>query len=598
MVNRIFFTLLLTGTLHAADLKEAYQEGMQFGIQNAHQAIDSLKSLDISQFPGYEPNIPQETYYKGVAQSNSNLEADAQQAVSDNEAGNAVSTSFNSRPFFEINSTSESMQRLNDIAEHGDEIMRGEKTDKITCALKPQTCQYRWEKKTCFAAKGLGKISCLRTLHVGVNVEKTHSFSMTFYNKTVGNSTPYTLDIHLNESNTCASGQTHCYTFSPALSLPKECVRIKTTITDEKRYVVIQKEPTCQNPTLTVRVGKCIRGRCGAAYAYSVVMTVEVLQSNDTWNDQCQTLQKKQRDGLCTLESPLNCVEPNETRQIDGVSYTRSCWKEKAIYSCGNTTTQNTCDALIKEGCEQSNATCRQENDGQCLMWEQTYQCPLNQCTDNQLICGEDAFCLDGNCSSEAYEKANEEEFKKAMSVLSAASEASKSFNVKENFIFTGEKLECSRLMLDAKNCCRDSGWGIDLNLFHCTDSEKKLGKARENKLVIPTGEYCYERVKLPGGSVCKDTHQTYCVFQSKLARIVQEQGRFHQLHIPFGEGETTNCSGITPQQMQLLQFESIDFSEFYQDVKNKMKTPDDKKTTNAISQRMGDFYHQGSVND
>lgn len=597
MIKRLFLTLLLTGTLQAADLTEAYQEGSQLGTHNAHQAIDTLKSLDISQFPGYEANIAEEKYYKGVTQTNTTLESDAQQAVSNSDGGQAVGKSFNSRPFFEINSTSESMQRLNDIAEHGEEIMRGEKTDKITCALKPQMCQYRWEEKTCSAAKSLGKVSCLRTLQIGVTVDKTRSFGITFYNKTGGLPNPYTLDIDLNQQNTCASGQGFCYTFSPSISLPKECIRIKTTLIDDKGFVVIQKEPTCQNPILTVRIGKCIPGRCKASYVYSVVMNIEIEQSNDKWNDQCSTLQNKETEGLCSLENPLTCMEPNETRLIDGMPYTRNCWKEKAIYFCGNMA-QTTCDALIKQGCEQSNTTCRQENNGQCMIWDQTYQCPINQCSETQLICGEKAFCLDGNCSSEVYEKSNEDEFKKAMSVLSAASEASKSFNVKDNFIFTGEKLECSRVMLGTKNCCRDSGWGIDLNLLHCTDAEKKLGKARENKLVIPTGEYCYNRVKIPGGSVCKDTHQTYCVFQSKLARIVQEQGRFHQLHITFGEGETTNCSGITPEQMQLLQFESIDFSEIYQDVKNKMKTPDDKKTTSAISQRMGDFYHQGSVND
>lgn len=135
------------------------------------------------------------------------------------------------------------------------------------------------------------------------------------------------------------------------------------------------------------------------------------------------------------------------------------------------------------------------------------------------------------------------------------------------------------------------------LELAQCSDAEKKLGKARENKLVVPTGEYCFKRKKLPIGSVCVDHHQTYCVFQSKLARMVQVQGRRDQLHIGFGQNKYSNCSGITPEQLQLIHFEAIDFSEFYEEVKNKQKQPDYQQTANGISQRLNQFYNQGDIN-
>ena len=215
----------------------------------------------------------------------------------------------------------------------------------------------------------------------------------------------------------------------------------------------------------------------------------------------------------------------------------------------------------------------------------------------NEIMSGEDAFCLDGDCSTHEYESSTDADFKKAIASLSAAAEASKEFDDNAQLIFKGQKMECSDDMAGFKNCCRDSGWGIDLNLSHCSDSEKQLGKAKENKLVVATGKYCYKRKRFPGGSICISTHKTYCVFQSKLARIVQVQGRYQQLHIDFGQGQYSNCSGLTPQQLQLVHFESIDFSEFYQDIQNRQKQPDVQQINTQISQRFKDFYQQGGVN-
>jgi hypothetical protein len=415
MKHFVLVFLIVCSPSFAFDLNQAYQEGTETGTNHANQSIDLLKALDLNQFPGYQANLPQEQYYSGVTQANTNLEADSQTEVGDNESGKTINESFNNRPLYKINPTSEAMQKLNQIADNGDAIMHGQNTDKTTCSLKPKECRYSWEEKTCLSSK------------------------------------------ILNEANTC--------------------------------------------------------------------------------------------------------------------------------------------DSLITQGCEQSASMCLKEEPGRCITYQQTYQCPTNQCTDNQLLCGKDAFCLEGDCAKQEYNPANEDDFKKAMSTLSAASDASKDFDGNANLIFKGQLLECSKVMLKYKNCCSDSGWGIDLELAQCSEAEKKLGKARENKLAVPTGQYCYKRRKFPGGSVCTDQHETYCVFQSKLARMVQVQGRHDQLHISFGQNKYSNCSGITPEQMQLIHFEQIDFSEFYSEVQNKLKKPDYQQTANGISQRLNEFYNQGDIN-
>ena len=596
----LILSVMLSFEVFSDELQHAYQEGTALAKNHANQSTELLKALDVSQFPGYVDNTPQQNYYTGVTQGATRLDADSQ-AASQTDVSLAVRESFNTRPLYKINPESASMQKLHQIAENGDDIMHGKSGNKTSCSLKPQTCQSSWQEKTCLASKGLGKLRCARNLRIDVSPYKTESYNLHLQAGRQRN--PVAFQVNLAETNTCLQGKVPCYTIykdslpAPAIVLPPDCVMVKVSIVDDKGLLVVTKTATCANPSLSLTLGKCSFGRrCNIPWIHSVSMTLEIYQARDSWDDQCQHLQAQEKDGLCRLNEPLHCVEGQQTRVISETPFTRACWKEQATYECG-AKGSNTCDALLTEGCEQSASACLKEEGGHCVTYQQTWQCPLNQCTDNQLICGEDAFCLDGNCSSHEYAPSSDEDFKKGIAALSAVNGASKDFDGKGNFIFKGEMLECSRAMLDAKNCCREKGWGIDMNLFHCTDGEKKLGKARENNLVVATGEYCAKRKKWPGGSKCVDHHQTYCVFQSKLARMVQEQGRRNQLGIGFGQGQDSNCSGITPEQLSLINFEAIDFSEFYAEIKNKQKDPDYQKTANGISERVTNYYNHGDFN-
>lgn len=593
--------MILFAQSHAKNVNQSYKDGEQFASTHQQYSVDLLKSLNVYDIPGYQANLPQEHYYGGVTQKHTHLESDAQSEMLTNTMGKEVVEGFSQRPSYRINPNSESMQKLDQIAEHGDAIMRGENTEKTTCTLKPQECQYTWQEKTCLSSKETGILHCAKHLRLEVVPYKTENYSLYLRHRGRKYST-YTISIDLNQMDTCTQGQSTCYTLyqgsqvASAIVFPEQCTSVKISITDKKGLVVVEKTVSCTDKTLSLKIGQCRFGRCNVPYTHTVSMTVESNQSQEYWDNQCQHLEQKTKEGFCHVSEPLSCIEPNQTRVINEVPFTRACWKERASYSCGGQG-ENTCDSTQLDRCEQSASVCVKETDGRCMTYQQTYQCPLNQCTENELICGQDAFCLEGDCSTHTYNPSDENEFKKAMSSLSAVADASKTFNGNANYLFQGQKMECSDLMLNVANCCRDEGWGIDLNLAHCSDEEKKLGTNRENKLAVPTGRYCYKRKKFPGGSVCVEHHQTFCVFQSKLARIVQEQGRRNQLGISFGYGQYSNCSGITPQQMQLIQFEHIDFSEFYQDIKGRMKEPDYQQTANGISERLKGFYSQGDIN-
>ena len=595
-----FFLLGLCSSIAAHELSPAYREGSEVGKAHANQSIDVLKALDLTEFPGYQGSLSQENYYGGVTQESTRLEADSQQASQNSEAGKSVMESFNHRPLYKVNPASESMQKLNQIAENADAIMHGQTTDKTTCTLKPKECHYAWEEKTCVSGKILGKLHCARHLRIDVSPYKTENYNLEI--RQSGNKRPFRVTVNLAVPNTCKSSSQSCYTMTkdtvaiPAIVLPANCASIKVGIVDAAGLVTVEQSASCANPSLSLIVGKCKGRRCSVPYYHSVSMSVEIEERKEYWDNQCQHLQHQEKEGFCHLLSPLTCTVPSQTKMIGDVPITRACWKEEATYQCGGEE-KGTCDEFIARGCEQTDSICLNDTNGRCTRYQQTYQCPLNQCSDNALICGGDAFCLDGDCSAQNYAPSNDEDFKKGIASLAAATDASKDFDSKANFVFNGQMLECSREIAGVKNCCRESGWGIDLNLAHCNDKEKKLGKARENGLTIPTGEYCAKRQQLPIGSVCVDHHKTYCVFQSKLARIIQAQGRFGQLHIGFGEGEHSNCSGITPAQLQLIKFEAINFSEFYADIQSRQRNPDTQQTTNQISSRFADFYQQGDAN-
>ena len=99
---------------------------------------------------------------------------------------------------------------------------------------------------------------------------------------------------------------------------------------------------------------------------------------------------------------------------------------------------------------------------------------------------------------------------------------------------------------------------------------EKQLGLARGQQRAIDIGRYCAESLL----GVCYRTKRVFCVFKSKMAKIVQEQGRAQQLGINFGSAHNPECGGLRPGQLQQLDFEYIDLSMLYADVESQVQLP------------------------
>ncbi len=90
-------------------------------------------------------------------------------------------------------------------------------------------------------------------------------------------------------------------------------------------------------------------------------------------------------------------------------------------------------------------------------------------------------------------------------------------------------------------------------NLASCTDQERLLGMHKGANLSVYIKEECSQKIL---GS-CVEWRQTYCSFNSVLAKLINTQGK-PQLGLPVSD-----CKGISVDQISKLDFTKIDFSEF-----------------------------------
>lgn len=275
------------------------------------------------------------------------------------------------------------------------------------------------------------------------------------------------------------------------------------------------------------------------------------------------------------------CVEPGGTRYFDTVPVTLDCWKYKVIYAC-KSDANNNCQQLKDQGCSPGTVTCKEMWGGRCAVQEVIYDCPSIICDGYEVICNDaGGYCLTGDCVS--HERSKDSDMAKTLAALTAAAEASKQFDSNRMAVFTGYEARCSCDSLGFIDCCADSGWGQDLNLAKCDDEDRKLARSRAEGLAAFVGEYTIDHV------LWKQRKKTYCVFGSKLARIVQVAGRA-QLGISFGDPQGPNCRGLTPEELQRIDFSKIDFSEVFKEIQNKINIESMMNVNTRIQQKVDSF--------
>lgn len=154
-------------------------------------------------------------------------------------------------------------------------------------------------------------------------------------------------------------------------------------------------------------------------------------------------------------------------------------------------------------------------------------------------------------------------------------------------YIFDGKDNRCRSddifFGIAGGGCCQKDK--VFLGMVACKDDEKKLAKLNKAERCHYVGEYCSKRIKLIG---CVQKKKSYCCFNSKLARIINEQGRT-QIGKEWGSAKSPECRGFTPEEFQKLDFSEIDLGEFFGEIQENFNVSFMKNQQNFIQNRVSE---------
>lgn len=125
----------------------------------------------------------------------------------------------------------------------------------------------------------------------------------------------------------------------------------------------------------------------------------------------------------------------------------------------------------------------------------------------------------------------------------------------------------------------------VVMEALSCDKDENVLAMKRGASLCRGTGSYCASRFL----GICRTRKQSYCCFNSRLARLINEQGRA-QIGKGWGSARDPDCSGFTVGELQGLNFAAMDLSEFYAEIVPTL--PNASTFADAARARVPDCYY------
>ncbi len=201
--------------------------------------------------------------------------------------------------------------------------------------------------------------------------------------------------------------------------------------------------------------------------------------------------------------------------------------------------------------------------------------------------CGRVTYCVGADCETVRPE-ANTG-FVDAVSRLNMAVElGGEEFDRNDMRFFTGQRRRCHIHFGGLANCCKNSG--LLVGLANCSASERELAEERNAGNTHYLGRYCSRKTLF---GICIRHSRAWCVFGSKLGRILQQQGRT-QLGIGWG-----SCRGLTVAEIEGIDFDRLDLSEFTENLMDgsmepAVSIPGTGDTQAAMRERIRNFYTRG----
>jgi len=154
--------------------------------------------------------------------------------------------------------------------------------------------------------------------------------------------------------------------------------------------------------------------------------------------------------------------------------------------------------------------------------------------------------------------------------------------------IFKGYYQECEKYMLGTRDCCTDSG--SLSGIINCPQELQSLQQAKHENRAVYLGHYKPRRFST--------TRYGYCVFPTKLAAIVQVEGRQNQLRVGFGSAKHPDCRGITVEEVQRINFSALNIEPLVNDLINKKDLPNSSEIEALNKAKVNSMHNKGQAYD
>jgi conjugal transfer mating pair stabilization protein TraN len=563
-----------------------FKSGMDAASLNKNNPSDKMRAFKPERFIENYSSNPKEANYLN---NNDAMKSDSINARDHDEAAKAITKSITTHPKFDIDPTSSAMKQIEKKADDIYEVVTGQYGD----CTKQQSCKVVYETKSCEETPKTLYSHCQNALSVGFVAKQvdTHYPLILHLTTSDHNYAGVNVNVFDGKINYAGPHDAH-FTLEGRIPNSVDCNGIHGTIKsvnnkNPQTQIDYVNFPSCTAMNVDFHVSGS--GTVNIDIQLDIVSSQIIQEPVDHWEDGCIGFENSSE---CHLQEE-HCIESNETHDVQGTSIYRDCWVKESSYQCGGNDKASNCQPLRDQGCEQTNSVCESKQDGSCQLFMQSFQCPSKKCTDTGVICNGETYCLSGDCIKQS--KQADPDFQKAIAGLSAVDEATKSYQLNPNqefSIFGGVTKTCNKDFLDFANCCSDDGWGVDLHLGQCDQEAKDLGEAKAKGLT----SYIDSETNCPIGGLCSHKKK-YCVFPSKLARILQEQGRRDQLHVSFGNFDNPDCRGVSPDEFSKLDIKIMDLSEFYADISAKEKVEDQEKLKQRLQLKMSEWIQDGKAN-
>lgn len=597
--------------LAQSTVQEAKEDGKNFATDmRGNDALVPSETMR-DQVPGYQgTDLPQSSYFDDPDK----LVADAGAQASSNEAFVVSTDRNNTRPQFDAQEILDTTRRATEIEANPDTYLQGEQMggQAGSCTpLPPGGGNVSYYEATCNYGSKLDEVprTCTSTLNVSVENRTLYYYHMS----TIG---PYVdPDSMADEiaAGTCKAVGTASYCGTMAEYGSTAAGSCNRDFGNQLLQVMeCSVQASVKGNTIFSGTYPVISRTTGQHW-FKVDNAAPVITTNKV--NGCSALENNSQ---CVAQSAEVCTDSDpQTRIINGVPVTQPCWAWQTNYTCNEITQGNDCGELdAKPECSYVRDECIDDEDdpdytpGACKVSQKVYRCPVPTTpgTDpKQYVCGNDVYCINGDC--ETIEREASTEFKDALVALHALGQAGEEFD-EENFtVFSGERDTCHKPVFGLVNCCAGKTSGLltagagaaaiaggptaiaalatpFLTMFLCSTDEKMLDIKDRMGFCHKVGTYCSSSVL----GICKTKRTAYCCFESKLSRILQEQGRI-QLNKPWGKPKKEQCQGFTIDEFSRLDLSVMDFTEVYSEFVDAAKLPDEVSTLSEIQDKIQDYY-------